>query len=75
MKPDITAPQVGFGPLLTVAGVPDGERVDERGGVEAEEGGDAGGEVAERSLVEFAQAADSVRKGCEVVGGGCWWGV
>ena len=78
MDQDITTPQVGFGtPLLHLAGVPDGEGVDEGGGVEAEEGGDAGGEVAEGSVIGFALAADWVRKGCEVVGGGggYWWGV
>ena len=77
MDQDITTPQEGFGtPLLHLAGVPDGEGVDEGGGVEAEEGGDAGGEVAKGSVIDFALAADWVRDRGEVVGGGgCWWGV
>lgn len=35
-------------------------------GVEAEEGRDAGGEVAEGSVVRFADAGDPVHVGCEV---------
>lgn len=40
--------------------------MDERSGVEAEQGGDACGEVAEGSEVQFAAAGDSVHVGCEV---------
>lgn len=68
---------MGFGPPLhNLAGVPDGERVDERGRVEAEEGGDAGGKVAQGPLIAFALAFDLVCEGGEVIGGGGgrWWG-
>ena len=46
--------------------------MDQRGGVEAEEGGDAGGEVAEGSGGRSWVAGDSVHVGGEV---GIAWGV
>ena len=69
MDQDITTPSIGLGPpLLGIAGVPDDDGVDEGGGVEAEEGGDAGREVAEGSGVgtAVAEAGDSVHLGREV---------
>lgn len=50
--------------------------MDERSGVEAEQGGFACGEVAEGSKVRLAAAGDSVHVGCEVGIARCvvqWW--